>query len=819
MKKTILLMVGSFVLFTLLPNTLKAQDKWDGESVSTHFYGGTGTKSDPFIIRTGAECAYFLKQIQNGMTFEGQYVRLDNDVILGYYIGYNVHRNQPGTFAGIFDGNKHFLSDMRGYFIGTLSGCIHDLKIGGNEAMVETNTGHMYNCYVSTWISSYSGGLAALAVNNSGIIEDCYATGHISGRGEYGFGYQIAALVYNNSGTLQNCASEVVVFNYGGGNDSGQMTYTNTGTVTNCIQGTNNITTMFDFTGTTCTIEYIDTLHFVDIDSKTVTKGQAIGVLPNPYYDWTFVGWYRNGELVKETDKVYNNWTLFAKWEQRIRKQPTIDDLSVIVDDRQHATITWYKSTSKPTLFADWQSTNHSRNTTSSQTYIFDNCEDRTLSFHYDVSSESADRFKATLNGTVLVDTGGEHSETYSYVIPDNGQYALTLSYSKDDSENEGEDMVRVSEIMLSPAPQLIANDVTSIQVDPTIKAVYYCTIYYSNTGITLTSDYVQITPTFTLTYIVDGIIYKSYDIEEDASITPEVAPTKDGYTFSGWSEIPGTMPAHDVIVTGSFTKYNLKYVDASTDVETSRFLSYDDPKNNSVTLLDAYKAITITENIPLKQISYVRNFANTNWQSLYVPFEIPLTEVLLEEFDFAYINGAKLYDRDDDGTAEDLVIEVFKVKSGTLRANMPYLIRAKTTGSKTITVNEATLYATEENSIDCSTTTLKFTFTGGYETLGYDDIGGCYLLGGGTWNEVKEGGTMKPMRFYLRIDSRDYQPFKAPVIRMTVFGEDDELTEIQSPLLQEGAGEAPVFDLQGRRVEYPENGIYIINGKKVIVK
>ena len=223
-------------------------------------------------------------------------------------------------------------------------------------------------------------------------------------------------------------------------------------------------------------------------------------------------------------------------------------------------------------------------------------------------------------------------------------------------------------------------------------------------------------------------------------------------------------------------------------------------------------------------EINYIRTFNNTKWQSLYVPFEIPITEELLEEFEFAYINAARQYDYDDDGEIDNLTIEIFKVKSGTLRANHPYLIRAKVAGEKTITVNKATLYATEENSIDCSTTALKFTFTGGYQTLNYDDIGGCYLLGGGTWNEVKEGGTMKPMRFYLKIESRgngQVIPASAAAkpIRMTVFGEDDEVTVVQSPLLQEGAGEAPVFDLQGRRVEYPENGIYIINGKKVIVK
>ena len=59
----------------------------------------------------------------------------------------------------------------------------------------------------------------------------------------------------------------------------------------------------------------------------------------------------------------------------------------------------------------------------------------------------------------------------------------------------------------------------------------------------------------YKLTYMVDGAEYKSYDVEYGAIITPEAAPTKEGYTFSGWSEIPETMPAHDVTVTGTFTQ------------------------------------------------------------------------------------------------------------------------------------------------------------------------------------------------------------------------------------------------------------------------
>ena len=226
---------------------------------------------------------------------------------------------------------------------------------------------------------------------------------------------------------------------------------------------------------------------------------------------------------------------------------------------------------------------------------------------------------------------------------------------------------------------------------------------------------------------------------------------------------------------------------------------------------------------IAVDKITYTRAFNNTSWQSLYVPFEITVTEDLLNEFDFAYINAARQYDYDDDGEIDNLTIEVFKVKNGTLRANHPYLIRAKSTGSKTITVNDATLFATASNSVTCSATSLSFTFKGAYETLTYDDLAGCRLLGGGEWKTPSATATMKPMRFYMKIESRGSDQIipaasSATPIRMTVVGEDGDATEIiPTPNPSREGGE--FFDLQGRRVEHPENGIYIINGKKVIVK
>ena len=84
----------------------------------------------------------------------------------------------------------------------------------------------------------------------------------------------------------------------------------------------------------------------------------------------------------------------------------------------------------------------------------------------------------------------------------------------------------------------------------------------------TMPANDVTITGTFTankykLTYMVDGEEYKSSEVDYGTAITAEAVPTKEGYSFSGWSEIPSTMPAEDVTVTGTFTvnKYTITYM------------------------------------------------------------------------------------------------------------------------------------------------------------------------------------------------------------------------------------------------------------------
>ena len=125
-----------------------------------------------------------------------------------------------------------------------------------------------------------------------------------------------------------------------------------------------------------------------------------------------------------------------------------------------------------------------------------------------------------------------------------------------------------------------------TITLEPAPTKEGYSFSGWSEIPETMPARDVTVTGTFTinkykLSYIVDDEEYKSYDIDYNSTISPEEEPTKEGYTFSGWSEIPETMPANDVTITGTFTinKYKLIYM-----VDGEEYKSYDIEYNSAIT-------------------------------------------------------------------------------------------------------------------------------------------------------------------------------------------------------------------------------------------
>ena len=67
----------------------------------------------------------------------------------------------------------------------------------------------------------------------------------------------------------------------------------------------------------------------------------------------------------------------------------------------------------------------------------------------------------------------------------------------------------------------------------------------------------------YKLTFMIDGEVYYTDSLVHKAEVTVPEVPEREGYTFSGWSEVPETMPAEDVTISGFFTvnKYLVTFV------------------------------------------------------------------------------------------------------------------------------------------------------------------------------------------------------------------------------------------------------------------
>ena len=248
------------------------------------------------------------------------------------------------------------------------------------------------------------------------------------------------------------------------------------------------------------------------------------------------------------------------------------------------------------------------------------------------------------------------------------------------------------------------------------------------------------------------------------------------------------------------------------------------------------FKTITLIEDLTLADgeefennteecfatLTYTRTLPNMLWNPLYVPFKIPY-EVLEENYEVAYINAMHSYDNDDNGEIDEMVMEIVKIKAGTLKPNHPYLIKAKNDEAMEMSIvqENATLYPAEITTLVCSSVYTKFEITGTYQKMTSEELNGRLVIStDGAWKLLSSTSILKPFRFYLTISNLEGSPVEIAEeamssVRIRVMGEDDNATGIDET---ENTENSVVFDLYGRRVSTPaKGGVYIINGKKVI--
>ena len=144
----------------------------------------------------------------------------------------------------------------------------------------------------------------------------------------------------------------------------------------------------------------------------------------------------------------------------------------------------------------------------------------------------------------------------------------------------------------------------------------------------------------------------------------------------------------------------------------------------------------------------------------------------------------------------------------GVVPAETGVLLRGTAGETYTLTISDDEATTVTDNALVAVTTQTAISQTAG----DYTNFG----LSGGVFKKVNSnGGTVKANRAYLRIPT---SALTAEAREISLVW-DEDVTGINDVRSQTDDVRGVYYDLQGRRVVNPTKGLYIVNGRKVIVK
>ena len=226
----------------------------------------------------------------------------------------------------------------------------------------------------------------------------------------------------------------------------------------------------------------------------------------------------------------------------------------------------------------------------------------------------------------------------------------------------------------------------------------------------------------------------------------------------------------------------------------------------------DGTTSLNITTQESGKIVTFTHEF-NGEWEALCLPFAVDY-DAIKADFDLAEIDGVVQNDENNDGTPDITVLSVIGFKEQTTTPNKPYLIRAKNAGEQTLQFDDVTVYPTVSSSIDCSSTSVKYEFTGSYNTLNASALANRYVVQNGEL--VKGASKLAPCRWYMTATARTGS-LNLPN-RIRIMSVEDVITGVEDVNANVNLNDS-WFDLQGRKIMNPRKGIYIKNGNKVLIK
>ena len=289
----------------------------------------------------------------------------------------------------------------------------------------------------------------------------------------------------------------------------------------------------------------------------------------------------------------------------------------------------------------------------------------------------------------------------------------------------------------------------------------------------------------YKVTYILDGEVFKVEEVVYGTAVpTPEV-PAKEGYNFSGWGEVPETMPAKDITLTGSYTinkdmKYDLIYMVDGVE----------------------YKRVTLSfgDAIVLEEAPEKEGHTFSGWSE--VPETMPLHDVTISGT-FIVNKYLVTFKIDDNVIASDSLEYGTTIVAPEAPEKEGYTFDGWGEIAQTVPAADVTY----EGSYTINT--YKVYYYVGDELVHTDEV---------TYGEEMPEYTYEPGEGYTFLGwiGESYETMPAHDVTYTA--------NIKSGIskIATDIGQSIIYDITGRRVLDMKNiksGIYIVNGKKMLIK
>lgn len=275
---------------------------WDGKTETA--YSGSGTEADPYLIANADQLAYFRTQVDNGNSFKGQFVKLNNNIYLSGKLfdpigwGYvNTGWNRDGVagkvFQGTFDGNGYTIFDLH------QSGW--DLEDPNGDGVQDADYTYT-NCGFGLFAAASNATFKNLNISGAYVRVECVEAGILVGLSQNNCTYENIGIYNSKIANYQRPAGGLI----------GEVSGEGTTTITNVIIGSDVVVgSLWGDFDAPC--GGVIGAYWDDVDAKPqiVMSYVEVGARMDVYSDVTSAyQWYayrRAGMLIGNTEQTDKN--------------------------------------------------------------------------------------------------------------------------------------------------------------------------------------------------------------------------------------------------------------------------------------------------------------------------------------------------------------------------------------------------------------------------------------------------------------------------------------------------------------------------------